>query len=306
MATTRITDVIDPEVLSDMIINQYEDKLFMLPGVSNEVSFPIPTKGTLWEIPYADVLGDLETFIAGTPLTIQSMTQDVFRSVVIRKGGLYGVDKIVKLAGLKNPMDYFAEQFSNLMLKANMETQIAVLTGAIPSANINNQTGVSVSEAIIQATKQKLVDMASDLKYFVCHSAIYATLEAGGKITWQPASQVLPVLAGANNSQVIDARTGMVPTIAGMIIVQSDKCTYSSPDYFSFLLGEKSMGLFYQQTVNFDTDRDISLKEDYISPDFDFVMPVYGVDYTKTDYTIVELEKTANYALKWDRLICTP
>ncbi len=297
--TTRITDVINPEVLSDLIINKVEDNLFMLPGVSAETRFPIPTKGTVWEIPYANKLGDLETFVAGTPLVIQAMTQDKFRSVVIRKAGLYGVDKIVKLAGYKDPMEYFAQQFSELLLSTLMNTQINVLAGGIPSANINNQTGVAVTEAFIQATKQKLGDRANVLKYVVMHSDIYATLETAGKITWQPRNQIIPVLANTT-TQALMQGANLVPTIAGLIISISDKIPISTLDYNTYLLGDRAMGLYYQQQVQFGTDEDISLQEQYIAPNFDFVMPLYGVDYTSTDYADSDLATTGNYTLKWN------
>lgn len=300
--STRITDVINPEVLSDTIINKVEDNLFLLPGVSAETRFPIPTKGTVWEIPYADKLGDLETFVAGTPLVIQAMTQDKFRSVVIRKAGLYGVDKIVKLAGYKDPMDYFSQQFSELLLATLMNTQINVLAGGVPTANINDQTTVAVTEALIQATKQKLGDRANVLKHIVMNSAIYATLEAAGKITWQPRSQIIPVLANAT-TQALMQGANLVPTIAGLIIYQTDKLPIGVKgvaDYNTHILGDRAMGLYYQQQVQFGTDEDISLQEQYIAPNFDFVMPLYGVDYTSTDYADTDLATTGNYTLKWD------
>lgn len=303
MATTRIADVIDPEVLSDLVITKIEDNLFLLPGLAPDPNFKIPTPGTAWKIPYANKLGDLEDFVPGTPLNIQNMAQSYFRGIVVRKAGLYGIDSEVEAAAYKNPMEYFAEQISEKILESIMETQINILAGGIPSANINNQTGVAVTEALIQATKQKLGDKAGNLKWCVMNSAIYATLEAAGKITWQPRSQVLPVLAGAYNSQVMNNAANMVPTIAGMIIVQSDKILIgasAATDYNTYLLGDKAMGLYYQRQITFDEDKDISLLEKYKVAYLDFVLPLYGVDYTSTSYLAADLATTGNYTLKWN------
>ena len=70
---TRITDVIDPEILAQMVLLQLPNNTILIPGVFTTSEFPIGTKGTLWEIPYNNNLGDLETYLAGTDLTIQKM-----------------------------------------------------------------------------------------------------------------------------------------------------------------------------------------------------------------------------------------
>lgn len=300
MATTRITDVVNPEVLSDLAMEKITNNIALVPGTFSDNMFPLGEHGTIWTIPYADVMPDFENFVAGTGFTVQASTQDTMKSVVIRRGIALGVDKIVKLASYKDPMSYLPGQIADGVLKQIMTDQIIILGAGTPAGNTNNQTGVAVTEALIQATKQKLGDKANEIKYLLCHSGIYASLENAGKITWQPRSQILPVLAGSSNSQVISAGALMVPTIAGLIIVQSDECPFSTPNYTSFLLGEKAMGLFYQQNVLIEFDRDILLQEDIMTASIDYVLPLLGVDYTSALYTAAALGTAGNYTDKWN------
>jgi hypothetical protein len=135
------------------------------------------------------------------------------------------------------------------------------------------------------------------------HSKVFTDLVIAKEIIYQPRSAILSLAAATAADQVIGASNDLVPTIAGMIVMQSDAVEVISgtPDtYAMYLLGDEAMGFFFQRSVNIDEDRSIFLKEDYWSPDLNDVMTLFGMDYTSTDFTFTEIKKTANWTLKWD------
>lgn len=301
---TRITDVIDPEILARMVLLQLPNNTILIPGVFTTDEFPIGTKGTLWEIPYNNNLGDLETYLAGTDLTIQKMTQSKYRMVVIRKAAVYATDKIVNNAAYKNPMDFISTQLATQTIpEMYMKTQIYILEGAIPAAN-RLTAGTNMSAAKVRAAKLLLGDKLASLKHILMHSKQYGDLEAAKEIVYQPKNTLLPLYETQVTNVGLPPTGDLIATVAGLIIHVSDNCTLGggSPEtYASYLLGDDAMGHFWQQQLNIDLDRDVKAKEDWFSPDLDFTMCLHGVDYTSTSYTVANLQNTANYDLKWDQ-----
>lgn len=309
MAVTQITDVIDPEILANMILLKLPNNTILIPGVFTTTDFPIGTKGTIWEIPFNENLPGFETYKSGTDLTPQSLGQGVYRMPVIRKAAVYSTDKIVEIAAFKDPQDFIATQLSTQTIPDQyMDTQILILEGAIPPANryTGASGGTDMSAANVRVAKLKLGDKARNLKHILMHSKQFGDLEAAGEVVYVPKPSVLPVYG----TQLVDVGApapnaqAMIPTVAGLVIYQSDNCPLlgSSPEtYVAYILGDKAMGHFWQQRLNIDLDRDVIAKEDLISPDFDYVMTLHGVDYTSTDYDDTDINDTTNYTLKWDQ-----
>ena len=307
MAVTVLTDVVVPEVLSDLIVLKLKDMVDLIPALFSSDAFPVPEKGTNWEIPYEDVLPDLETFLEGVSLTAQAQNQDKTNAVVRRAAAVYGRGKIVKLAAHSDPMNNIASKFTDGPLRREVFFHmIATLEGAIPTANrLDGSAGVAATAGFYNA-KQKIGDQSDDLKWVLMHSKVFNDLAIAGEIIYQPAGNILSVAASNQRAQVLGelAAAIQVPTIAGMIAQKSDlvEVIAGTPTtYTSYLLGEKAMGFFIQQAVNIDQDRDIFLKEDFWSPDLDNVMTLFGMDYTSTAYGFTDLKNTANWGIKWDQ-----
>ena len=306
MAFTKITDIIDPEILGDMILEKLPNNTILIPGVFTTTDFPIATKGTIWEIPYDELLGDFETYLSGTDLTPQKLGQDSYRMAVIRKAAVYSSDKIVPIAAFKDPMQFvskkLAEQNIPLMY---FKTQLRILEGAIPPANRKDGSGAIISASVIRTAKLKIGDQAANLESILMHSKQFGDLETEKTIIYQPKNMIYP-LFGTQTTDVgaPPKPANMVATVAGLIIYVSDNLTAlgTSPEtYRTYLLGEKAMGHFWQQQLNIDLDRDVLAKQDIISPDLDFVMVLHGVDYTSTAYDDADISNTANYTLKWNQ-----
>ena len=300
---TRITDVIDPEILSDIVIRGVTDNIGNMPGVYMGDEFSEGDPGTYWEVIYGNKLGDLETYDPDTPLTAQKLTQGKYGHVVVRKAGLYGVDKIVKKAAKKDPTDYFGTQLVELITDTVMTTQINILEGAIPSGSrVDNDAVMDTDE--VNSAKYVLGDKASKLKWIVMHSKTFQVLDKAGEIVYQPINNILPLSKPTDKMQVITNSQMLVATIGGLIIWQTDKMPIisGSPDeYVSYLLGDRAMGMYNQGSLNVDFDYDITTKQHYISPDFDYLLSLHGTNYTDApDYDETSLATTGNYTTVWN------
>lgn len=309
MAITKITDVIDPEILAQMVLLKLPNNTILIPGVFTTNDFPIAEKGTVWTIPYNNNLGELETYVSGTPLTKQKLTQDDYNMVVIRKAAYYNADKIVKIAAYKDPMDYVGTQLATQTIPdMYMETQILIMEGGIPAANRYDGSAANMSAAAVRAAKLKLGDKASKLKSILMHSKQFGDLEAAKEVVYQAQNTILPLYETQTTQVGSPPQPNMVATVAGLVIYVSDNCTLlgTSPEqYVAYLMGDSPMGHFWQQSLNIDLDRDVEYKYDVISPDLDFVMCIHGMDYTSTSYTKANLENTANYTIKWNQKLIT-
>ena len=302
---TRIADVIDPEVLATMVLAELPNNTFLIPGVFTSSEFPIGTFGTVWEIPYNENLGDLETYDPTVDLSVQDQGQDVYRMIVIRKAAIYGADKIVKLAAYKDPMDYVTQQLATQVIPdMYMSTQITVLEGAIPTDNRYDGSAGVMRASQVRNAKQLLHDKGYRLKSILMHSKQFGDLEDNDEIVYQPKNTIYPLYGSQGNAIGLPPTPAdMVPTVAGLVIFVSDNCTLggTSPEtYVAYLLSPNCMGHFWQQGLNIDLERYVKGKQDWISPDLDFVMCLHGVDYTSTSWTDANLGSTANYTLKWD------
>lgn len=300
---TRITDVIDPEVLSRIVIRMILNNIFRIPGVFDGNEFSEGDPGTFWEVIFGNKLGDFETYNPDVPLTPQKLTQGQFGHVVQRKAALYGVDKIVQKAAQRNPMDYFSEQLPEKILEVLMKASINVFEGAIPAGSrIDNDAVISKVE--INKAKYVLGDKASKLKWITMHSKSFQVLEDAGEIVYQPINNILPLAKPNQFLQVVTNEQNFVATVAGLIVSQSDEIpiiTGTPDEYVSYLTGDKAMGFYTQGSLNIDTDRDITTKEDFISPDLDYVLSLWGTNYTGApSFTDADIKNPANYATVWD------
>lgn len=303
MGATRITDVIDPEILSRTVIRRVLNNIFTIPGVFAGNEFASDTPGTFWKTPFGNKLGDFETYDPDTPLTVQPLTQGEFGHVIQRKAAAYGADKIVKLAANQNPIDYFSDQLTEKILELTMKQSILVFEGAIPAGSRQDDS-VVISRAQINKARFLLGDKAKNLKWAVMHSSNMQVLETAGEVVYQPMGNILPLAKPNQFMQVAVNEQNFVATVAGLIIFQSDNMPIESgtPDkYASYLTGDRAMGFYPQGSLNIDTDRDVLTKEDIISPDLDFMLSLLGTNYDdEPNYGDADLSDPANYTTKWD------
>ena len=130
-----LADVIQPRVLADMVLEKLTDEVLDLAGVDTSNQFPIGTKGTKWEIPYQQLIGDLQVDGEGVTLVPTAATQTAYSHIVTRKGQAYKVPDIDRMAANQDPGQFLSAQIAQIVAKDLQASRFRILEGAIPSAN---------------------------------------------------------------------------------------------------------------------------------------------------------------------------
>jgi hypothetical protein len=318
-----ISDIVNPQVLGAIVGQKIANILPTIPALDTSNDFPTGSPGTSWELPYNGIIAALGEDGIGTTLTPQQLTQGVCKSVVQRGGQAYKDSDIEKMVAKDNPadaltqdqamdkiVDEFAGNIAGVTVEYLLNRRIAVLEGAIPSANRYDGSAAVLSAAVIRAAKLKLGDKGGKLKYALINSKVYNDLDTNGQIIWQPANAILPLYG----TQVVQLGSNgaitSVPTCGGCICVQTDavaSVATSPTKYPTYLMSEKAMGLWYQRNLTIEYERHSLADGGYtsVTARIDFVLGVHGVSYTESTspqlYTLAAIKNTANYTLKWNQ-----
>jgi hypothetical protein len=299
-----LADIVVPEILGQMVLEQLQNKILDFPGVDTTTEFAVGTNGTKWEIPYQKLIGDFQVDGEGVTLVPTAATQDTYAHIVNRRGQAYKVPSIDRLAAYRDPGLFLAEQIAQAISKEMQANRFRILEGAVPSANRHTVSGSLTDDEVTDA-KMLIGDKFVDLKIAAMHSSVYKSLFKAGQIAMQPVGNIVPVNAAQTNMLGIAPGTN-VATISGLQIFITDGITTvsGSPDqYVTYLLGQGAMGLFYQRAPLIEYTREYLSDGGYdiIIPRMDFVQCLHGTDYTSTSYTDANLSDTDNYDLKWDQ-----
>lgn len=307
-----IAGIIDPRVLGDVVQDKLANMLMNIADIDTSDEFSVGTPGTSWEVPMNDLIPAFQRDGNGVTLVPQSLTQDTYKMVVQRAGKSYREDRIDNLVtgdrkkSTLNLGTRIAERAKDYMI----QSRFWVLEGAIPAANRRPSLGTNITSAEVGAGKILLGDKSQELKYAVMHSKVFEDLQAAGAITFQTMASIVDTGAGyATRINLGDVpAANQVPTVRGLICVVTDYCTTvagTPTTYVTYLLGQGSMGLYFQDTITIDEDKEINVDGGYkfFTPRIDFVMCLHGVSYTESTtpqaYTQAALQNTANYTQKF-------
>ncbi len=276
MAVTSISNIIDPQVLADQIGAQYPDKLVL--GNSDLVeingTFPLGSPGTKFTLPFWKRIGAFAAISEGTPMTTGAVEAGVEKAIVQRAGGAYAAYDTAQLVSIADPV---AEIASQIARRAAEYVDAALVVEAEKTPNSHDISAVSSGlvdqNTFLEATVLKMGDNYEEMLsggVIFMHSKVFNDLAKTGAIqnNYQSGMDVL--------------RTGRVPMISGMPIKVTDratKTTVSSVNYYnSYIIGPKSLALFYQRAVQVEFDRDILSLEDIIAANVHFAAHLFGWD----------------------------
>ncbi len=303
MPSTKLSDIIDPQVLADQVGALFPDRLQLEASgaVLVETNADISAGGTRVTIPRWKRGGDMVPLSDSAPLTVEKVDTVTEQGVVVRRGKAFGVHDFARLVSLDDPQTEIARQVASIFARHLDATLIRVLEGAIPSANTRNvsvTTGsaVKVGKNPVLDAMFTLGDNEEELSAVVMHSKVFKDAYDQGLIIY------LDLPADAANPGI---RMGLKPTLFGRPVFVSDRVPVDTAvtDYFrytTYFLGQRALYLGYQRELTVETDRDVLTKEDIISFDAHFVPHLFGVgwDSVANNPSNSDLATPANWALK--------
>ena len=148
MASTAISDIIDPQVLSDQISAKFPDKLVLgTPGlVDVDSEFPLGAPGTKFTIPFwkrISAFGDMTEGTALTPSKIQALSES---ATVLRGGGAFEVYDTAQLVSKSDPVGEIAGQIARRAaeyIDAKLVSQVAHTPNVFDQTNATVQTNAN-------------------------------------------------------------------------------------------------------------------------------------------------------------------
>jgi len=282
MAYTAIADIITPEVLGDQISAKFPDQLVLanqtnLVDVNGE--FPMGAPGTQLKIPFWKRIGGFASMTEGTPLTTGKIQASAEFAIVERAGAAFAVLDTAELVSNADPVAEIAGQVARRAAE--------YVDNKLTSKLLNTPNSYDGSAVDMGGTATGLIGLKGIINAMLTLGDNQAALRNGGALIMHSKVKAdldqLGVIQNQYQSGMNFVKDGMVPTILGLPIVVSDLVIPSgvsnpAPKYYTYIVGPKALGLFYQRQVMVEFDRDILTKEDIISADVHFAAHLYGYD----------------------------
>lgn len=311
MATTKIADVIVPEVLSSMASAEISNFLdFEKTGIvtSDYNNVDIREGGNFAEVRFYNQLDatDLDEVLEDdkslTPAKI-STGKDI--GVVLHRGKAWGTRDLAAILSGDDPQKEIAKQIGKYWAKMIKNACIAVLngnfaatgplgTGAtnphVLSVGVTSGTAILFTHTAAINTMRLLGDAMNDFDVIIMHSKVYGDLVAAKLTTWS--QQFSPGNTTFDNS---DMYLGKKIIVTDNVPV--DVSTPSYPIYTTYFAKKGSMYLGRQRDLMTETDRDVLAFEDVISTSIHYVPHVKLCKWNVTDTnpTNTQLEVATNW-----------
>lgn len=299
MATTKMSDIIVPEVLASMASAEISNFLdFEKTGLvtSDYNNVDIRQGGNFAEVPFYNQLDQTsepsEVLTDDTSLTPGKISTGKDIGVVCHRGKAWGSRDLAKIISGSDPQKEIAKQIAKYWAKDLRTTFINVLNGLFAATtgplgvdathphklNVGVTTGTKVPFSHIYALQAMnlLGDAMNDFDVLVMHSKVYTDLVA---------AKLTSFSLGFNPENVkVD---GMDTYLGKKIIITDDVPvdvgTPAYPIYTTYLAKKGCMYLGRQQDLMTETDRDILAFEDVLSTSIHFVPHVKLVKWNVTD-----------------------
>lgn len=302
-ASTKIADVIVPEVFNDYVIQRTAElSEIQAAGIienNPELDRLASAGGKLINMPFwNDLTGDDEVLSDAAPLSVNAIGSDQDIAVLLMRGKAWGVNDLAKALSGDDPMAAIGDLVAAYWARRRQATLFSTLEGVFAAASMaGNVHDISAEvtdnfftgASFIDATT-KLGDAKSKLTALGVHSLTYAEMQKQNLIEYIPDS----------NGVV------RIPTYMGHRVIVDDGCPYDSGTgvFGTYIFGQGAFGLGNGAApVPTETDRDSLGGEDILINRQHFVLHPRGVAFQSASVagsspTNAELEAAAN----WNRV----
>lgn len=293
MPTTRIADLIIPEVVSEVAAAVIVEKTALVKsGVAtgDYENVNIKEGGEFIKVPrWAELSGDDEVISDAETwsLTPDKITQYEDIGVICHRGRAWSSADLAAIVSGTDPTKAIGEQIGKYWAKRYDAALISVLKGALPSDthvnDISQQTDggepVKASTEALIDTMGLLGDNADEFTTIIMHSKVYNDFLKEGLITF-----------GQTNMSNVILENGKIPTLLGRRIIVSDNVpvetytvgTSTYRKYTTYIAQNGAMYLGFQKELMTEADRDILGFRDYLSTQVHFCPHLRGVKWATT------------------------
>lgn len=322
MATTKIADIIVPDVFNPYVVERTTEMArFMLGGIiSTDASLDAlaAAGGKLINMPFwSDLTGDDELLSDSTPLTPAKITASQDVAALHMRGKSWSVNDLAKALSGDDPMMAIGDLVAAFWQRKQQSVLLASLAGVFAD-NVANDAGDmratvagALNSDITAATKfsgdvfvdgqATFGDAIGGMAGIAFHPTVYHNLKKIDATSFEKESQGALEIETYRGLRVIVDR-GLPYTPAGGAL-----STDTAPKYTSYLFGTGAFGLGQGASpVPSETDRDSLAGDDILIMRSHFVMHPRGIAFTSgavagTTPTNAELALAANWNRVYER-----
>lgn len=303
--TTKIADVIVPEVFTPYVIEKTAEKSRLLTSgmavASEKLNQLITGGGLTLQMPFwKDLQGDDEVLSDQRSLTPGKIGSGKDIAALLLRGKAWGANDLAGALAGDDPMNAIAERVSDYWARREQKILLSVLKGVFAATSMSNhildRSTKGIGAEVILDGKQLLGDSADQLEALFMHSAVYTQLQKQNLIEYVSGP------TGPSGSPI------QIPTYLGYNIVIDDGAPKAGDVYTTYLFARgvvaRGAGVPVGQ-VPTETDRDSLAGEDILINRIATVIHIYGVKW-KGDPANAQDSTPANSDLEigtnWERV----
>ncbi len=275
--TTRIADVIVPEVFNPYVIERTAElSALQQSGIianNPELDRLASTGGRIINMPYwEDLGGEDEVLSDSTPLTPDKITASKDAAVLLLRGKAWSANDLAKALSGDDPMGAIGDLVAAYWARRRQATLISILKGVFDSpsmaSNTHDISGETenngfTAETFIDAS-YKLGDAESKLTAIAVHSSTYASLRK---------QNLIEFIKDSDNQQI--------PTYMGKRVIVDDGMPVEDDVFTTYIFGQGAIGLGNGGApVPTETDRDSLQGDDILINRQHFILHPRGVKFT--------------------------
>lgn len=276
MATTRISDVIVPEVFNPYVVQRTMEKsaLYQSGIITNnpELDRLATSGGSTINMPYWDDLsGDDEVLTDDGALTPGKITSGQDIAVLLMRGKAWSANDLAKALSGSDPMSAIGDLVADYWARRMQAALISDLTGVFAAASMTGKVhdiSAEVTDNMINGESfldalQLMGDAKDRLTGVIMHSATETQLRKNNLIDTEFDSDNKPI------SYFMEKR-----------VIVDDGCPYADGVYTTYLFGQGAVGLGNGAApVPTETDRDSLAGDDILINRKHFILHARGVKW---------------------------
>lgn len=266
MEVTKISDVIQPELFAQYVIDKTSEKSeLMYAGVienNPELNRLVTGGGTVLTMPsWNDLTGESEVLSDSQALTPGNITSKSELATLLIRGKAWGANELAGALAGDDPMKAIGGLVSDWWVRDEKKQTMSILNGVFSATSMNglvhdisaeSGSASKIGENAVLDAKQKMGDAADLLTMIYMHSAVFTELQKQNVIQFIPTAE----------SKI------QIPTYLGYRVVVDDSApTDGAGKYTSYLLSKGAIQRGIGTPVSLtpvEMDRDSLASVDYL------------------------------------------
>lgn len=301
MPTTKIADVVVPELFTPYVIERTAEKSRILQSgiaVANpKLNELVTAGGVTMQMPFwKDLQGDDEVLSDQKALTPNKIGAGKDIATLLMRGNAWGANDLAGALAGDDPMDAIVDLVADYWARKEQKTLLSVLKGVFANTDmadhVLDRSTAGIEGGVILDGKQLLGDAADQLQAVMMHSAVYTELQKQKAIEY---------------NEVVDSNGNsiQIPTYMGYSVVVDDGMPKEGDVYTTYLFARGVIGRGEGTPVSIvptETDRDSLAGEDYLINRRAFVLHPFGIKWKGNPEGVTPSNEELANGENWERV----